>query len=119
MYSDSMVRKLLITNWLLLSVLVVVGVFEFRTRYWGSRSEQTPISPSPGTLPLMPANTAVDEELSTTAIFKTASAAVVHITTHSLETDVLSMNAYQIPRGSGTGFVWDQAGHIVTNYHVI
>jgi S1-C subfamily serine protease len=29
------------------------------------------------------------------------------------------MNAYQIPRGSGTGFVWDQAGHIVTNYHVI
>ena len=24
-----------------------------------------------------------------------------------------------MPRGTGTGFVWDQAGHIVTNFHVI
>ncbi len=25
----------------------------------------------------------------------------------------------EIPRGSGSGFVWDSLGHIVTNYHVI
>jgi S1-C subfamily serine protease len=25
----------------------------------------------------------------------------------------------QVPRGTGTGFVWDAAGHIVTNFHVI
>ncbi len=25
----------------------------------------------------------------------------------------------EVPRGAGTGFVWDRAGHIITNYHVV
>lgn len=25
----------------------------------------------------------------------------------------------EVPQGSGSGFVWDKEGHIVTNYHVI
>lgn len=29
------------------------------------------------------------------------------------------MHATEIPRGAGSGFVWDNQGHIVTNYHVI
>jgi hypothetical protein len=29
------------------------------------------------------------------------------------------MNVQQVPRGTGTGFVWDASGHIVTNFHVI
>ena len=29
------------------------------------------------------------------------------------------MNVLEIPEGTGTGFVYDDAGHIVTNYHVI
>jgi S1-C subfamily serine protease len=32
---------------------------------------------------------------------------------------VLSLNVQQVPRGTGTGFVWDASGHIVTNFHVI
>lgn len=24
-----------------------------------------------------------------------------------------------VPKGSGSGFVWDSEGHIVTNYHVV
>ena len=24
-----------------------------------------------------------------------------------------------MPQGSGSGFVWDREGHVVTNYHVI
>jgi S1-C subfamily serine protease len=119
MASDSTVRKLVLMNWLLLSLLLMVCVVEFRTRYLGPQSEKPPDAPISSPLPLNSASAAVDEEHITTAIFKGASPAVVHITTHSLETDVFSMNAYQIPRGSGTGFVWDQAGHIVTNYHVI
>ena len=34
-------------------------------------------------------------------------------------TDFFSMDVQQIPEGSGSGFVWDAQGHIVTNYHVI
>ena len=30
-----------------------------------------------------------------------------------------SLDVQEIPQGTGTGFVWDKLGHIVTNYHVI
>ena len=33
--------------------------------------------------------------------------------------DQFSMNAQQVPRGTGTGFVWDERGYIVTNFHVV
>ena len=105
MASDSTVRKLVLTNWLLLSVLAAICVFEIQTRYRGSGREQPPIAPS-SPLPLMPANATVDEEHGASVIFKAAAPAVVHITTHSLETDVFSMNAYQIPRGSQNGLWW-------------
>ena len=29
------------------------------------------------------------------------------------------MNVEEMPQGSGSGIVWDSAGHIVTNFHVI
>ena len=60
-----------------------------------------------------------EEEAATTVLFKAASPSVVHITTHRVQRDFFSLNMYKIPRGSGTGFVWDDQGHIVTNYHVI
>jgi S1-C subfamily serine protease len=63
--------------------------------------------------------TVTPEERETTALFKSAVPAVVHITTHSLQRDVFTLDAHEVRRGSGSGFVWDQAGHIVTNFHVI
>jgi S1-C subfamily serine protease len=29
------------------------------------------------------------------------------------------MNMLEIPQGAGSGFLWDEEGHVVTNYHVI
>jgi S1-C subfamily serine protease len=29
------------------------------------------------------------------------------------------MNVHEIPQGTGTGFLWDDDGHVVTNFHVI
>ena len=60
-----------------------------------------------------------EDERSTMELFRAASASVVHITTHRVQRDFYSLDVYKIPRGSGTGFVWDQAGNIVTNFHVI
>lgn len=31
----------------------------------------------------------------------------------------LNLDANNLPKGVGTGFVWDNQGHIVTNFHVI
>ena len=52
-------------------------------------------------------------------LFKKASPSVVHITSLAEQRDLFSMNVQQVPRGTGTGFVWDDQGHIVTNFHVI
>jgi S1-C subfamily serine protease len=52
-------------------------------------------------------------------VFKRVSPSVVHITTLETQRDLFSLNVMQVPRGTGTGFVWDERGHIVTNFHVI
>jgi S1-C subfamily serine protease len=44
---------------------------------------------------------------------------VVFITTRSLVRDFFTRNVYDVPRGTGSGFIWDDAGHVVTNLHVI
>ena len=44
---------------------------------------------------------------------------MVNITALGVERDFFSTRVTQVPRGTGTGFVWDEAGHIVTNFHVI
>jgi S1-C subfamily serine protease len=52
-------------------------------------------------------------------LFRRASPSVVHITSLGVQRDLFSMNVQQVPRGTGTGFVWDERGHVVTNFHVI
>jgi S1-C subfamily serine protease len=59
------------------------------------------------------------DELANVELFKRVSPSVVHITTLETQRDMFSANVMQVPRGTGTGFVWDSAGHIVTNFHVI
>ena len=59
------------------------------------------------------------DELRTIRLFAAASPSVVHITTHTLERDYYSLNVMEIPQGTGTGFIWDKTGHVVTNYHVV
>ena len=44
---------------------------------------------------------------------------VVYITTSQLVRDVWTRNVFSVPRGTGSGFIWDDAGHVVTNFHVI
>jgi S1-C subfamily serine protease len=58
-------------------------------------------------------------EKSTVNLFKQASPAVVHITAITVQRDFFSLNLYQIPEGTGSGFVWDGNGNIITNFHVI
>ena len=52
-------------------------------------------------------------------VFRNASGSVAYITSVALRRDFFSMDVMQIPQGSGSGFVWDRDGHVVTNFHVI
>jgi S1-C subfamily serine protease len=58
-------------------------------------------------------------EQHTVELFERATSSVVYITTLAVQTDIFSRNVTQIPVGTGSGFVWDQDGHIITNFHVI
>ena len=58
-------------------------------------------------------------EKSTIALFRQASPSVLHITAISVQRDLFTLNLYQIPEGTGSGFIWDNNGNIITNFHVI
>ena len=61
-----------------------------------------------------------DDEANTTEVFQRASPAVVFVTTSELRRQRFTRNVMEIPRGAGSGFVWDaKAGLVVTNYHVV
>ena len=60
------------------------------------------------------------EERNTVELFERCSRSVVHITTTvQVQRGGFSMDILDIPQGSGSGFVWDKQGHLVTNFHVI
>jgi len=52
-------------------------------------------------------------------LFEDAAPSVVFITTSSLAQRNWSMDVTELPKGTGTGFMWDDSGHIVTNFHVL
>tara|TARA_R110002072_G_scaffold36070_3_gene106289 strand:- start:277 stop:1239 length:963 start_codon:yes stop_codon:yes gene_type:complete len=53
------------------------------------------------------------------ALFESAAPSVVFVTNIAIRRDLFRMNVFRAPQGSGTGFVWDAEGHVVTNFHVI
>jgi S1-C subfamily serine protease len=69
--------------------------------------------------PVVPRGDLSADEAATIAIFKENASSVVYITTKRLTRDRFSARPLEIPEGTGSGFIWDTAGHIVTNFHVI
>lgn len=60
-----------------------------------------------------------EDEKNTIEVFRAVSPSVVYITSVEVRRSLFSLNVYEIPKGTGSGFVWDKEGRIVTNYHVI
>jgi S1-C subfamily serine protease len=59
------------------------------------------------------------EEKSNIELFRLSSPSVVYITRLAMRRDRFSLNLFEIPQGTGSGFVWNDQGHIITNFHVI
>ena len=68
--------------------------------------------------PVAPRGDLSEVEKTNIKIFQNANPSVVFINTVAERTDFYG-DTSQVPEGSGSGFVWDKAGHIVTNFHVI
>jgi S1-C subfamily serine protease len=110
-------RKALRLPWRLLAALALVTgaaatAFTVAPALVESRTEASP-------RPVTPRGPLLADEQGDIDVFKRLSPSVVHITTLGTQRDLFSLNVQQVPRGTGTGFVWDERGHIVTNFHVI
>jgi len=60
-----------------------------------------------------------EDEQANIDVFKEASPSVVHIRTSDVTRDFFTLNPVEFQRGSGSGFIYDRDGHIVTNMHVL
>ncbi|ALQ52283.1 S1C family serine protease [Nitrosomonas ureae] len=60
-----------------------------------------------------------EDERSTIELFENSRASVVFITTRQRVMDAWTRNIFSVPSGTGSGFIWDDHGHIITNLHVI
>ncbi|MFK7965633.1 MAG: S1C family serine protease [Burkholderiaceae bacterium] len=84
-----------------------------------SFARTTPTQESTELRAVTPRDALFEDESRDIGIFNVASPSVVHINTVSYSRRQFSRRILQTPGGSGTGFVWDEQGHIVTNFHVI
>lgn len=110
--TSSRTSKLALLQTLVLLLLVIVLV-----RNWWAGASQPPPLPPPS--PVMPSGNLAEDEKSTIQLFRQSSRSMAYVTTSALGRDRFSLNVLEIPRGTGSGFVWDHDGHIVTNFHVV
>lgn len=85
-----------------------------------SQSVTTPLQKTTSNRrPIDPVTVITNVEQHTINLFENTAPSVVFITTKGLQRNYYSRNITEVPTGSGSGFVWDTEGHIVTNYHVV
>jgi S1-C subfamily serine protease len=88
--------------------------------YYRSEKATGPVTdPNAQSRPVTPRGDLAEDERNTIALFKSASPSVVYISSIELRRGLFSLNAYEIPSGTGSGFIWDKQGRVVTNFHVI
>lgn len=109
--SESPVRSGRVSNSVLVVLVCILSGWFLYDRAWPLFS---PAAALPR--PVDPRGSLTEQELTTTQIFERVSPSVVFVTS---ERAVPTFFGDTLQRGSGSGIVWDQQGHIVTNFHVV
>ncbi|HEX4610015.1 MAG TPA: trypsin-like peptidase domain-containing protein, partial [Urbifossiella sp.] len=105
-------------------VALGLGAFYVATRAVGDRPAPAPVA-GPATDPdakprAAAANIPLDvDEAEANAVFEAAKGSVVNVDTVMLKRDRYNDRLQEQQTGTGSGFVWDADGRIVTNFHVV
>ena len=98
--------------------LLLVGVFFLVTSwFWSERHSGS--NPEAQLRSVAARGDLTDIEKTNIAIYEHAAPAVVHVTNVAEGRGLFNLDLMRIPKGTGSGFIWDRDGHIVTNYHVV
>jgi S1-C subfamily serine protease len=101
-------------KWIVATVAVLALAAWAASGLWQGR-----VSAQPAPRQVSPRGALLPGEQTTIELFERSKPSVVHITTQARVMDRWTRNVFSIPRGSGSGFIWDDRGHIVTNNHVV
>ncbi|TYI63437.1 hypothetical protein E1A91_D09G017700v1 [Gossypium mustelinum] len=104
--------------------VVLAGLFACWTfhpsRYLSAQALGDPsVAVEDVTPPVFPSGALFPSEERTVQLFEKNTYSVVNIFDVTLRPQLNVTGAVEIPEGNGSGVVWDEQGHIVTNYHVI
>ena len=97
---------------LLLAILLVVQMWT------GGRNRGPLLDLDAKPRPIAPVGDLAEDEKATINLFRQSSRSVVYIATTAVGRD-FNFNVLEMPKGTGSGFVWDEKGHVVTNFHVV
>jgi S1-C subfamily serine protease len=108
---DPMLRRLRWIFWGLVLLLVLWQFLPWIERYLIGMTAEPRSVTARGDL--------AGDEIATIELFERASPTVVFISTRQRVMNVWTRNVLSVPRGNGSGLVWDDLGHVVTNNHVV
>jgi len=60
-----------------------------------------------------------DLEKTNIEIYEKVSPCLAQVTSMAQRNNLFGLDVQEVPEGVGSGYIWDQDGHIVTNYHVV
>jgi len=67
--------------------------------------------------PVTARGTLLADEQAVVTLFEQSAPSVAYITTETVQRG--TFGGAEVAQGAGSGFVWDSAGHVVTNFHVV